>query len=123
MSVGRHGGPSVGKAGRVTEKRLQLLLRAMAVVATTAGADAVVRGARSVPDAGVVAPNVDSEFRFYASWYVAAGALLWTTAAVAEAERRGWPHLLLNPRPRSLPFYERWDFEPASAWLARRSRT
>jgi GNAT superfamily N-acetyltransferase len=42
-------------------------------------------------------------------------------AAVAEAERRGWPHLLLNPRPRSMPFYERWGFEPAGAWFARRS--
>ena len=42
--------------------------------------------------------------------------------AVAEAEARGWPHLLLNPRPRSLPFYERWGFEPAGEWLARRRR-
>lgn len=44
------------------------------------------------------------------------------TAAVAEAEARGWPHLLLNPRERSLSFYARWGFEPAGAWLARRRR-
>lgn len=43
-------------------------------------------------------------------------------AAIAEAEARGWPHLLLNPRPRSLPFYGRRGFEPAGDWLARRSR-
>ena len=43
-------------------------------------------------------------------------------AALAEADARGWPHLLLNPRPRSLPFYERWGFEPAGEWLARRRR-
>jgi GNAT superfamily N-acetyltransferase len=43
-------------------------------------------------------------------------------AAVAEAEARGWAHLLLNPRSRSLPFYERWGFEPAREWLARRHR-
>lgn len=43
-------------------------------------------------------------------------------AAVEEAERRGWPHLLLHPRPRSVPFYERHGFEPAGAWLARARR-
>lgn len=42
--------------------------------------------------------------------------------AVAAAEARGWPHLLLNPRTRSVPFYERWGFEPAGEWLARRAR-
>lgn len=40
-------------------------------------------------------------------------------AAVEEADARGWPHLLLDPRPSSVPFYRRWGFTPAEAWLAR----
>lgn len=41
-------------------------------------------------------------------------------AAVAEAERRGWWQLLLHPRPRSVPFYERAGFVAADHLMVRR---
>lgn len=34
-------------------------------------------------------------------------------AAIAEARSRGWGQLVLHPRPRSVPFYERAGFVPA----------
>lgn len=34
-------------------------------------------------------------------------------AAVADARRRGWSQLVLHPRERSIPFYERHGFAPA----------
>lgn len=43
-------------------------------------------------------------------------------AAIADADARGWEQLLLNPRPRSRPFYERAGFEPAAHLLIRRVR-
>jgi GNAT superfamily N-acetyltransferase len=41
-------------------------------------------------------------------------------AVVAEAESRGWAQLLLNPRPRSRPFYARAGFVPADQLVVRR---
>ncbi len=41
-------------------------------------------------------------------------------AVLAEANARGWQQLLLNPRPRSRPFYERAGFVPADHLLIRR---
>lgn len=40
-------------------------------------------------------------------------------AAVAEARARGWSQLLLHPRPRSVPFYERAGFVPADLLVRR----
>ena len=41
-------------------------------------------------------------------------------AAITEAESRNWKQLILHPRPRSRPFYERAGFEPADHLLVRR---
>jgi GNAT superfamily N-acetyltransferase len=40
-------------------------------------------------------------------------------AAVAEASARGWSQLLLHPRPRSVPFYERAGFVTADLLVRR----
>jgi Domain of unknown function (DUF4345) len=52
---------------------LQALLAVMGTVMVVAGAATVVLGAASVPGVDVAAPDVDSEMRFYAVWYVVAG--------------------------------------------------
>lgn len=51
-----------------------------------AGAATVLLGAASVPDEGIVTPDVDTEMRFYAVWYVVAGVLLLRAVARVEAE-------------------------------------
>ena len=43
-------------------------------------------------------------------------------AVVDEAERRGWDRLLLHPRERSIPFYERAGFVPGDMFLVRELR-
>ncbi len=40
-------------------------------------------------------------------------------AVVVEAITRGWSQLLLHPRPRSVPFYERAGFVPADLLVRR----
>lgn len=40
-------------------------------------------------------------------------------AAIGEAEARGWSQLVLHPRPRSVPFYERAGFVPADLLVRR----
>ena len=64
---------------------LQVVLTAIGVVATVAGADTMVRGARGVLHGGEVSSNVDSELRFYATWYVVAGQLLLKAARRPES--------------------------------------
>jgi GNAT superfamily N-acetyltransferase len=44
------------------------------------------------------------------------------SAVVEEAERRGWDRLLLHPRERSIPFYERAGFVPGDMFLVRELR-
>src|SRR4051812_9846058 len=46
---------------------LQVVLATIGTVATVAGATAVVQGTANVVQGGDVSPNIDSEFRFYAS--------------------------------------------------------
>jgi hypothetical protein len=60
----------------------------MGAVMVVAGAVTVILGAAFVPNEGTVTPDVDSEMRFYAVWYVAAGALL--LRAVARVESETW---------------------------------
>ena len=50
------------------------------MVALFAGARAVVLGARELPGVSSVAPSIDSEYRFYASWYPLIGLALVRTA-------------------------------------------
>ena len=66
------------------------MLGAIGCVATGAGLFSVVRGTAGVP-AGVpaandVPANVDSEFRFYASWYTVLGILVLRASRRPEAE-------------------------------------
>ena len=51
-----------------------------------AGSLSVVFGASSVLDSGDVTADVDSEMRFYAVWYVVAGAFLLRATRRVEAE-------------------------------------
>jgi len=48
-------------------------VRALGALAAIAGARGVVLGAREVTSAGPVPAAVDSEYRFYAAWYLTAG--------------------------------------------------
>lgn len=55
---------------------LRWLMVIAGAVAIVFGLLAVVTGTSLIPDAGAPSPNVDSELRFYAAWYVAAGVAL-----------------------------------------------
>ena len=65
---------------------LRVLVTVMGLVMVVAGALTVLFGADSVPREGVVTPDVDSEMRFYAVWYVAMGVLLLRGAPSVENE-------------------------------------
>ena len=57
-------------------------------VAIVAGAWTVVAGSESIPSAGDLNANVESELRFYATWWIAAGVfLVWLAPRVAEQTR------------------------------------
>jgi hypothetical protein len=59
----------------------------MGLVALVAGARGVLLGAREVPSPGSVSPSVDSEYRFYASWYPILGVALLRTARGQSVDR------------------------------------
>jgi hypothetical protein len=65
---------------------LQAMLATIGTVATVAGTSAVVQGTSNVLHGGEASANVDSEFRFYASWYAVFGALLLRAARHPETE-------------------------------------
>lgn len=65
---------------------LQLMLGTLGAVALVAGTRGVLRGAAEVPKGGDVAANIDSEYRFYASWYPVFGLLLLRAARAPERE-------------------------------------
>ena len=69
-----------------TRRGLRLLLTIVSIVMLVAGSLAVVFGASSVLGAGDVTADVDSEMRFYAVWYVVAGAFLLRAAKRVESE-------------------------------------
>lgn len=98
-----------------SEQALRVVLAAMGAVATVAGARGMVRGAGEVTEAGPFSANIDSECRFYATWYhltglvllraarrpesasgvvrlVGAGLLAAASARVLSARRLGLPH-------------------------------
>ena len=57
-------------------------------VAIVAGAWTVVTGSESIPAAGDLNANVESELRFYATWWIAAGVfVLWLAPRVEERTR------------------------------------
>ena len=69
-----------------SRRALQALLCAGGVVATTAGFDTVVRGARSLPGQRNANPSVESELRFYAAFYIAYGLVVLRIAPRADRE-------------------------------------
>jgi hypothetical protein len=78
------------------ERGLRILLTAMGSIMLVVGSASVLLGASSVLSAGDFTAAIDSEMRFYAVWYAAAGAVLlrasrdvrdetWTIRLVAGA--------------------------------------
>lgn len=63
--------------------RADHLLEVIGGIATLAGARGVVVGAAEAPGHAAVSANVDSEYRFYAAWYLVFGLTL------LRAARRG----------------------------------
>jgi Domain of unknown function (DUF4345) len=59
------------------------------VVATTAGLDTVIRGARSLPSQRLANPTVESELRFYAAFYSAYGLAVLRVAPSADRDATG----------------------------------
>lgn len=65
----------------------QILLAIMGGVASIAGTLSVLFGTYLQPDHGEVVPSVDNELRFYAVWYVFAGAALLRAVPKVEEAR------------------------------------
>jgi hypothetical protein len=66
---------------------LQIFLAVLGAISVVAGASALLAGASQVIGERAVSNNVDSEFRFFAAWYVVAGVLL--LRAIPGVEREG----------------------------------
>jgi hypothetical protein len=69
----------------MTRRGLQIVLRILGAVAFILGSLTVVIGGDSVVGGGDVSPTIDSELRFYAAWYAAAGVVLLRTAPRVES--------------------------------------
>jgi hypothetical protein len=65
---------------------LQRALVGVGAVATTFGALGVLQGGGGVLRGGTVSANVDSEMRFFASWYAVLGVLVLRAARRPESE-------------------------------------
>jgi hypothetical protein len=65
---------------------LRALVCVGGVVATTAGLDTVIRGARSLPRQKLANPSVESELRFYAAFYTAYGLAALRVAPRADRD-------------------------------------
>ncbi len=70
----------------MSRRALQLVLRVIGIVATIAGTLGVMQGGANVLDGGKVSANVDSELRFFASWYAVLGVLVLRAARRPEAD-------------------------------------
>lgn len=68
------------------ERGLQRVLAAIGGVATVFGLLGVAKGAAGVRNGGAVSASVDSELRFFASWYAVLGLLTLRAARQPEAE-------------------------------------
>lgn len=67
---------------------LQAFLYLFGTVAIVAGAWTVLAGSESIPSAGDLNANVESELRFYATWWIAAGVFLVWLAPRVESQAR-----------------------------------
>jgi hypothetical protein len=70
----------------MNRRGLQLALASVGAVATAFGALGVLQGAGGVFRGGTVSANVDSEMRFFASWYAVLGVLVMHAARRPESE-------------------------------------
>ena len=70
----------------MSARGLRAAMTMLGVVALMFGALSVVMGAAIVPGSDEASASVDSELRFYAAWYAAAGVVLLRTARRAETE-------------------------------------
>ncbi len=80
--------------GLTSRRAFQSLLAVLGSVAIVAGLGTVFFGVDSIVGAEGATATIDSEMRFYAVWYVGAGALLWWSALNLEragALIRGFP--------------------------------
>lgn len=73
-------------ARRTSLRVLQIFLTILGAVAVVAGTGTVLFGVRSILGAEAVTPTVDSEMRFYAVWYAAAGGIILWAARRVESE-------------------------------------
>jgi hypothetical protein len=70
----------------MSRRGLRVALTAVGAVATTFGALGVLQGGGGVLRGGTVSANVDSEMRFFASWYAVLGVLVLRAARRPESE-------------------------------------
>ena len=71
----------------MTRTALQIFLGLLGSVAVVAGLSTVLLGVESILGAEEVSGTIDSEMRFFAVWYVAAGVVLLRTIPRVEMER------------------------------------
>ena len=76
------------RSGRRDEDALSFMLRTLGAVAALAGARGVLFGAREVAGPKPVPAAVDSEYRFYAAWYLVTGIALFQVGNEPAAARR-----------------------------------
>jgi hypothetical protein len=72
----------------MSRRALQAALTGIGSVAAVAGLQGVLQGGAGILQGGRISANVDSEFRFHASWYAVLGMLVLTTARRPETETR-----------------------------------
>jgi peptidoglycan/LPS O-acetylase OafA/YrhL len=70
----------------MARRGLQVVVTFLGCVALGAGLLTLITGGALVPDAGDVSASMDSELRFHAAWYAAAGVLLLRVAPRVESE-------------------------------------
>lgn len=67
---------------------LQIFLTILGTIMLVAGTVTVILGAGTVLGAGAITPTVDSEMRFFAVWYAAAGVVVLNVIPRVESETR-----------------------------------
>lgn len=71
----------------VMAKALRAVITVLGAGIVVIGLDAVVRGADAIPGTDSAVARIDSEVRFFAAWYIVAGALLFLSAVRMERMR------------------------------------
>ena len=74
------------RPGPSSRRAFRLLLYLGGMIATAAGLDTVMRGAKSIAGQTVANPSVESELRFYSAFYVAYGLAALRVAPRADRD-------------------------------------